>query len=80
MELVGSFNRYNDDVDFKRMNDQLTRRERIFLLDLPWERPFTVVDLHEHFDLELLVTFYQDLLMPCYRGRESGITDKPQNE
>jgi hypothetical protein len=61
--------KFTDDVDYKRMLDQLNRRERIALLDLPWERPFTIVDLHEHFDLELLVTFYQDLLLPCYRER-----------
>jgi hypothetical protein len=61
--------KYTDDVDFKRMLDQLNRRERIALLDLPWDRPFTIVDLHEHFDLELLVTFYQDILLPCYRDR-----------
>ena len=61
--------KYTEDVDFKRMSDQLNRRERIALLDLPWERPFTIVDLHEHFDLELLVTFYQDILLPLYRDR-----------
>jgi GNAT superfamily N-acetyltransferase len=61
--------KFNEDVDYKRMQDQLRRRERILLLDLPWERPFTIVDLAEHFDLELLVQFYQDLLVPAYAGR-----------
>lgn len=61
--------KFNEDVDYKRMQDQLRRRERILLLDLPWERPFTIVDVAEHFDLELLVQFYQDLLVPAYATR-----------
>jgi hypothetical protein len=64
--------RYQDDVDFKRMMDQLSRREKISLLDLPWERPFTIVDLRTYFDLELLVSFYQDMLSPCFKGRQDG--------
>lgn len=64
--------RYQDDVDFKRMMDQLSRREKISLLDLPWERPFTIVDLRVYFDLELLVSFYQDMLSPCFKGRQDG--------
>lgn len=61
--------KFSEDVDYKRMQDQLRRRERILLLDLPWERPFTIVDVAEHFDLELLVQFYQDLLVPAYKTR-----------
>lgn len=61
--------KFSEDVDYKRMQDQLRRRERILLLDLPWERPFTIVDVAEHFDLELLVQFYQDLLVPAYAKR-----------
>lgn len=63
----GRSRRFAEDVDYKRMQDQLKRRERIALLDLPWERPFTIVDLYEHFDLELLVQFYQDFLLPLYK-------------
>lgn len=54
------------------MMDQLSRREKISLLDLPWERPFTIVDLRTYFDLELLVSFYQDMLSPCFKGRQDG--------
>ena len=39
------------------------------LLDLPWDRPFTLVDMHENVDLELMVTFYE-MLIDVY-GREN---------
>lgn len=31
----------------------------LMILDLPWDRPWYLVDLREHYDLELLVRFYQ---------------------
>lgn len=65
--------RYTDDVDYKRMMDQLRRRNNINLLDLPWERPFTIVDLRESFDLELLVQFYEDVLSPHYASRKEEL-------
>jgi len=49
----------NQDPDFTGMVDLLARRERIPVLDLPWERPWTVVDLWEDFDDKLLYKFYQ---------------------
>ena len=39
------------------------------LLELPWDRPFTIVDLRENVDLELMVTFYE-MLADVY-GREN---------
>jgi hypothetical protein len=39
------------------------------LLELPWDRPFTIVDLRENPDLELMVTFYE-MLSEVY-GREN---------
>lgn len=61
------------------MMDQLNRREKIALLDLPWERPFTIVDLREHFDLELVVQFYQDMLLPCFSNRKDGTSPRPSH-
>jgi hypothetical protein len=61
--------KFYEDVDYKRMMDQLGRREKIFLLELPWERPFTLVDMKEQLDLELLVGFYQDMVIGNSNGR-----------
>ena len=39
------------------------------LLDLPWDRPFTIVDLRENVDFELMVTFYE--MMTEVYGRDN---------
>lgn len=58
---------WTEDVDYLRMMDQLKRREKVYLLGLPWIRPWTMVDLREHFDLELVVQFYQDFMLPNFK-------------
>lgn len=56
-----SINRkFYEDVDFKRMIDQLKRSERIPLLALPWERPWTLLDIRKDFDAQLLYQFYHN--------------------
>ena len=60
------------DVDYKRMMDQLQRRDRIYLLDLPWDRPFTIVDLFESVDFELMVSYYE--MMRKVYGRTNTAT------
>ena len=39
------------------------RREKVPLFDLPWERPWTLVDLREDYDAELLQKFYNTCVM-----------------
>lgn len=51
---------YKKDPHFKNMMDLSTRRESIPLLDLPWTRPWSLVDLWEDFDAQLLYKFYQN--------------------
>lgn len=53
---------FANDVDYKRMMDQINRREKVPLLELPWERPWTIVDLVEDYDSELLKQFYDQLV------------------
>ena len=43
---------------FRRMMDLVVRRKFIPLLNLPWERPWTIIDLYECNDVSLLYTFY----------------------
>ncbi|EGC29065.1 hypothetical protein DICPUDRAFT_5127, partial [Dictyostelium purpureum] len=60
---------WEQDVDFRRMMDQLNRREKIPLLDLPWNRPWTLLDLRDSFDSKQLITkFYNQVLVPNYPG------------
>eukprot|EP01132_Coremiostelium_polycephalum_P011114 gene11114-13598_t len=60
---------WEQDVDYKRMMDQVDRREKISLLDLPWERPWTLLDLRESYDShQLIVKFYNELLVPNFSG------------
>lgn len=43
---------------FRRMMDLVNRRRLIPLLELPWEREWTLVDLYECSDVALLYSFY----------------------
>ena len=36
---------FANDGDYRRMMDIISRREKIPLLELPWERPWTLLDL-----------------------------------
>lgn len=53
------------DPDFRQMIEQLESRERIPLLDLPWGggRPWTLIDMSEDLDIDLLVQFYREFMM-----------------
>lgn len=53
------------DPDFHQMIEQLESREKIPLLDLPWGggRPWTLIDLSEDLDIDLLVQFYREFMM-----------------
>lgn len=64
---------FDKDVDYQRMLDQIGRRDKIPLLELPWERPWTLVDLGEDYDLELLQRFYKDIVTPN-SPRKDGMT------
>jgi hypothetical protein len=57
---------FDQDPDFTSMTDLIARRERIPLLELPWERPWTLVDLWEDFDAQLLYKFYQNHYVLSY--------------
>jgi hypothetical protein len=57
---------YDQDPDYVKMTDLIERRERIPLLELPWERPWTLLDLWEDYDVELLYKFYQNFYVPCF--------------
>jgi GNAT superfamily N-acetyltransferase len=49
----------------RRMREQLELRERIPLLDLPWGggREWTIIDMAEDYDLDLLVQFYRIFML-----------------
>lgn len=51
--------------DYQRMLEQVELREKIPLLDLPWVggKPWTLVDLWEDYDEDLLRRFYQELMV-----------------
>lgn len=57
---------FDQDPDFLAMTDLIERRERIPLLELPWERPWTLVDLWEDFDAQLLYKFYQNFYVAAF--------------
>ncbi|EGG17766.1 hypothetical protein DFA_08765 [Cavenderia fasciculata] len=65
---------WRNDIDYQRMMDQIKRRERIPLLDLPWERPWTLLDIrdsHGHEDCQqLAIRFYNEVLLPNYAQNE----------
>eukprot|EP01133_Synstelium_polycarpum_P004220 gene4220-4916_t len=62
---------WESDVDYQRMMDQVNRRERIPLLDLPWERPWTLLDLRDTFDAQpLVVKFYNEILAPNFQASD----------
>ena len=49
--------------------EQIELREKIPLLDLPWGagKPWTLVDLWEDYDEDLLVRFYKELIVPIHK-------------
>jgi hypothetical protein len=59
-------NKPEEDPDFRRSIEQIELREKIPLLDLPWGagKPWTLVDLWEDYDEDLLVRFYRELIVP----------------
>jgi hypothetical protein len=52
------------DVDYKRTLMQMSRQKAIRLLDLPWERPWYLIELSEDFDRSLLERFHGELVAP----------------
>ncbi|GAM17997.1 hypothetical protein SAMD00019534_011720 [Acytostelium subglobosum LB1] len=58
----------NKDSDFQRVIEQVEYREKIPLLDLPWgqSKPWTLVDLWDDYDEELLIRFYNELMLPNF--------------
>jgi hypothetical protein len=58
-----------EDPDFCRSMEQIELREKIPLLDLPWGagKLWTLVDLWEDYDEELLVRFYKELMVPIIK-------------
>ncbi|KAF2068992.1 hypothetical protein CYY_009691 [Polysphondylium violaceum] len=57
-----------NDSDFVRMIDQFEYREKIPLLDLPWgaSKPWTLVDLRDDYDQDLMDRFYNELMLPNF--------------
>lgn len=63
---VGQFSHHPEQShDYQRMLEQVELREKIPLLDLPWVggKPWTLVDLWEDYDEDLLRRFYQELMV-----------------
>lgn len=57
----------NTDIDFKRMMKQLNIRQLIGCLELPWTSgTYTFLDIWNDYDEELLVKFYEELMVPSY--------------
>eukprot|EP01132_Coremiostelium_polycephalum_P009208 gene9208-11284_t len=56
------------DSDYQRMIEQVEYREKIPLLDLPWgaTHGWTLVDLWDDYDEDLLVRFYNELMLPNF--------------
>ncbi|KAN0018258.1 hypothetical protein ACTFIU_010872 [Dictyostelium citrinum] len=56
------------DSDYVRMVEQFEYREKIPLLDLPWgaSKPWTLVDLRDDYDEDLMVRFYNELMLPNF--------------
>jgi hypothetical protein len=55
---------YEEDLDYKRMMEQVIRWEKIPLLGRPWSRPWTLLDMRERLDVDLLISFYKELIEP----------------
>ena len=53
------------DVDYRRTMMQMSRQATIRLLDLPWERPWYLVELSEDYDRSLLERFHSELVVPA---------------
>lgn len=57
----------DSDADFRRICKQVNVRQNIPLLELPWNiKQWTMVDLYEDFDEDLLKQFYEHLLVPNF--------------
>eukprot|EP01113_Clastostelium_recurvatum_P024616 TRINITY_DN2938_c0_g1_i1.p1 TRINITY_DN2938_c0_g1~~TRINITY_DN2938_c0_g1_i1.p1 ORF type:complete len:1669 (+),score=425.84 TRINITY_DN2938_c0_g1_i1:1354-6360(+) len=67
--------RPEDDPEFRRTLDQIELREKIPLLDLPWGagKPWTLVDMWEDYDEELLERCYHELMFPLHRSKEEDL-------
>lgn len=63
-----------EDTDFRMSIDQIELREKIPLLDLPWGdgKDWTVVDLWEDYDVDLLDAFYTKYMTTQF-GTNTGI-------
>ncbi|EGC34343.1 hypothetical protein DICPUDRAFT_98253 [Dictyostelium purpureum] len=61
----------NTYLEYQRMIEQIELRERIPLLDLPWDsgKPWTLVDLWEDYDRELLERFYKEIMIPNFPNK-----------
>lgn len=74
--LTNLKNKPEEDPDFRRSIEQIELREKIPLLDLPWGagKPWTLVDLWEDYDEDLLVRFYRELVVPLQKRDGMHIT------
>ena len=56
------------DVDYNRSLHMIDMREKIPLLDLPWGRgkPFTIIDMWEDYDEDLVALFYNEFMVPRF--------------
>ncbi|EFA76800.1 histidine kinase [Heterostelium album PN500] len=79
---------WRNDIDYRRMMDQLNQSEKIPLMDLPWSRPWTIIDLHSTPNPiceQLATRFYHEVLVPNFSGEneldslESWISMLPGN-
>ncbi|EFA74781.1 hypothetical protein PPL_11814 [Heterostelium album PN500] len=61
----------NTYAEYQRMIEQIELRERIPLLDLPWDlgKPWTLVDLWEDYDRDLLERFYKEIMIPNFPNK-----------
>lgn len=58
------------DVDFTRMTRQLSLRQLVALIGMPWANGiYTFVDMWDDYDKHLLDMFYGELLQTAYRDR-----------
>jgi hypothetical protein len=66
-----------DDPDFRMSIDQIELREKIPLLDLPWGdgKDWTVVDLWEDYDEDLLDAFYRKYMTTQF-GTSDGMFNR----
>jgi hypothetical protein len=65
------------DVDYKRTAMQMARQATIRLLDLPWERPWYLVELSEDYDRSLLERFHTELVVPTTAPEGTSLSLTP---